>query len=101
VRGALTTTVNLLLASCSLAQEAPQAPKKPESPTFFSGTVVANTATEITVHRRALISNATTKTFAIDGDTKIEGKLKVKVNVTVRYVTEEEGRTRAVHIIVR
>jgi hypothetical protein len=69
--------------------------------TFFSGTVVALTNIEVTVRRRALVSNATTQTFAIDSDTKIEGKLRVNANVTVRYVTDDEGHARALGIIVR
>jgi hypothetical protein len=69
--------------------------------TFFSGTVVALTNTEVTVRRRALVSNATTQTFAIDSETKIEGKLRVKANVTIRYVTDDEGHARALSIIVR
>ncbi len=68
---------------------------------FFSGAVVSASDTEITVRRRALVSNATTKTFLIDADTKIEGKLRIKANVTVRYVTAEDGISRAIGIIVR
>ena len=68
---------------------------------FFSGSVVAVSATEITVRRRALVSNETTQTFQIDSATKIQGKVRVKSNVTVRYVTEGEGHCRAIRIIVR
>jgi hypothetical protein len=69
--------------------------------TFFSGIVVALTKSEVSVRRRALVSNETTQTFAIGSDTKIEGKLRVKANVTVRYVTDDEGHARALGIIVR
>ena len=69
--------------------------------TFFSGSVVALSDTEITVRRRALVSNATTQTFLIDSGTKIEGKLRLKANVTIRFVTDDEGRARAVSIVVR
>jgi hypothetical protein len=68
---------------------------------FFSGSVVAVTKTEITVRRRALVSNETTQTFLIDSDTKIEGKLRVQAEVTVRYVTDDEGHSKALSIIVR
>jgi hypothetical protein len=69
--------------------------------TFFSGSVLACSPTEITVSRRALISNATTQIFLIDSETKIEGKLRVKANVTVRYLAVYEGNPKALGIIVR
>jgi hypothetical protein len=40
------------------------------------------------------------RTFRITPDTKVEGKLKVKVRVTVRYVGDDAGET-AMLIVVR
>jgi hypothetical protein len=41
-----------------------------------------------------------TRTFAITPATKVEGKLRVKLRVTVRFTKDEDVET-AVHIIVR
>jgi hypothetical protein len=87
--------VCLLPALAWAAQETP-----PEA-TFFSGTVVAVNANEVTVRRRALVSNETTRTFQIDSTTKVQGKLRLKADVTVRYVADDKGNCRAVSIIVR
>jgi hypothetical protein len=87
----------LILLSLLRGQDAP----KPVADTFFSGTVVALSDTQVTVRRRALVSNATTQMFAIDSETKIEGKLRVRANVTVRYVTDDDGRAKALSIVVR
>jgi carbamate kinase len=78
-----------------LAQE--EAP----APTFFAGTVVSSTPVKITVTRRGLGTISTTKTFAIDASTKIEGTLKPKVHATVQFVKDESGSERAVRIVVR
>ncbi len=68
---------------------------------FFSGFVVAFQPNEITVSRKALgQETAAVRTFVIDSNTKMEGTLKVKAQVTVRFVNSE-GVPRAVHIIVR
>jgi len=41
-----------------------------------------------------------TRTFLVTPETRVEGKLRVKARVTVRYTREEQG-DRALHIIVR
>jgi len=99
LRGILLSTLICLLSAWYEPKR--DEPKPAAPPTFFSGSVVSVNDAQITVRRRALVSNATTQTFVIDSETKIEGKLRVKINVTVRYVTDEEGHTRAVSIIVR
>jgi hypothetical protein len=97
VRVLLTIILGALLA---FTQESPPS-DKPAEPTFFSGSVVTTTPTLLSVHRRGLGSSAATKTFKIDSETKIEGKLRIRVNVTVRFTKEEDGTLRAIHIIVR
>ncbi len=97
----LTLYIALLGVSCAAQETAVPPAGMKEVETFFSGSVVAVSTTEITVRRRALISNATTKTFAMDAETKIEGKVRVKASVTIRYVTDDEGQARAIQIIVR
>jgi hypothetical protein len=82
------------------AQDQPN-PAAGQQNNFFSGVIVASSATDITVDRKGLGKDtAATRTFMIDGNTKIEGTLKSKAHVTVRFVAEESG-TRAIHIIVR
>lgn len=66
---------------------------------FFSGTITALTDDKITVSRTVL-GKSEARTFVITTDTRVEGKLRVKVRVTVRFATEDET-DRALHIIVR
>lgn len=67
---------------------------------FFSGVVTELAADKITVLKTVLGKNSDTRTFLITPGTHIEGKLRVKARVTVRYAHEED-RNRALRIIVR
>jgi len=68
---------------------------------FFTGMVTAIAEDKLTVNRNALGKNSSTKTFILTAETKFEGgKPRVRSQVTVRYVTSEEG-DRAVHVILR
>jgi hypothetical protein len=64
---------------------------EPKYDQTFSGSIVEITATQITVSRSILGKPAEKRTFAIKPDTRIEGKLKVRVRVTVGYVTSDDG----------
>jgi len=89
-----------LWGGCAAAQDQSNAAVAQQND-FFSGTIVFSSANEITVDRKGLGKDtAATRTFTIDGKTKIEGTLKTKAHVTVRFVADESG-TRAIHIIVR
>ena len=68
--------------------------------TFFSGNVVSFDAEQVTVTRRTLTLSWVTKTFLLSADTKIEGTLKAKARVTVKFVKTEDG-DKAVHVLVR
>lgn len=57
----------------------------------FSGPIVELTATRITVSRSILGKPAEKRTFWIKSDTRIEGKLRVRVKVTVGYITTDDG----------
>jgi hypothetical protein len=57
----------------------------------FSGPIVELTAVKITVSRSILGKPAEKRTFAIKPDTRIEGKLRVRVRVTVGFVTTDDG----------
>jgi hypothetical protein len=66
---------------------------------FFAGAVTELTSETIVVGRMVR-GKAESKTFQMTPQTKTEGKLAVKVRVTVRYVTDDEGDT-ATLIVVR
>jgi hypothetical protein len=67
--------------------------------TFFAGTVSQVTSETIIVGR-TVRGKAESRTFSLTRQTKIEGKLAVKVRVTVRYITDDDGDT-ATLIVVR
>jgi hypothetical protein len=93
-----------LLAAPGLApaQDPPApAPKKAPANDIFSGTVTELSAEAVTVERTALLRDAVKRTFVLDSQTVVEGKLRQKARVTVRYVTAESGQFQAIHIIVR
>lgn len=96
-------TVRKILAGLFLAVilRAQDPPKPAETPAVFSGTVVQTRPDAVTVSRKGLGTNATTKTFAIAGDTRIEGRIRLNVKVTVQFLLDEDGHPRAIHIIVR
>jgi hypothetical protein len=82
----------------AVAQEGPKPARTQEA--FFSGNVVSFDTDKVTVTRRTLTLTWVTKTFLLDSDTKIEGMLKPKARVTVKFEKTEDG-DRAIHIIVR
>jgi hypothetical protein len=86
----------LVLALGPLVLPAQEIAPKPESPKSepqyedtFSGAIVEVSAEKITVSRNNLGKDET-RTFLIKPETKIEGKLRVKVKVTVGFVTKDE-----------
>ena len=69
--------------------------------TYFSGFVTELKESSVAVSRKASNGKSTIeKLFAIDPQTKVDGKLKVNSRVTVRYETMGNVQ-RAIHIIVR
>jgi hypothetical protein len=81
----------------TFAQQEPSEQKKPD--TFFAGNVTEFTAEKVSVSR-VVLGKTENRTFRIKPETKIEGKLRAKVRVTVRYVTSEDGEI-ATLIVVR
>jgi hypothetical protein len=67
--------------------------------TFFAGTVSQFTSETIIVGR-TVRGKAESRTFSLTPHTKIEGKLVLRVRVTVRYITDDDGDT-ATLIVVR
>lgn len=64
---------------------------EPKYDETFSGPIVEFSATKITVSRSILGKPAEKRTFWIKSDTRVEGKLRVRVKVTVGFVTTDEG----------
>ena len=71
---------------------------KPDSPKTerkfddtFSGSIIELTTSKITVSRSILGKPAEKRVFLINSDTRIEGKLHVKLKVTVGFVTSDDG----------
>lgn len=92
-------TVTFLIAWSAIRAEqnppAPPAPAPQKKSDNYAGTVV-----EFTPEKVVVAKTKESRTFRITPDTKIEGKLKAKVRVTVRYTSEDDGFT-ATRIIVR
>lgn len=76
------------------------APTEQPHSEFFSGVITELSEDKITVLKSVLGKNAETRTFAITSETTVEGKLRLKARVTVRYKRDQDGE-RALHIIVR
>ena len=79
------------------ADEPPASAKKADA--FFAGTVVESTAEKLTL-TRTVLGKPEDRSFAVTPETKIEGRLRPRVRVTVRYVSDDNGDT-ATMIIVR
>jgi hypothetical protein len=99
VRVLLFSAVLTAIAPHSVAQDQPPQQQKAQD-TFFSGNVVSVTTEKLTVSRRTLTLSSVTRVFLLDANTQIEGTLKPKARVTVKFEKTDDG-DRAVHIIVR
>jgi hypothetical protein len=86
----------------SQTQTAAPAPKKTApAADIFSGTVTKLANESITVVRQIPGHPAVTRAFIRDEHTKVEGKLRERVRVTVRYKASESDGFVAVYIVVR
>ena len=72
------------------AQEEPPGKSEPTYEDTFACPIVEVSATKVTVSRTVL-GKTEKRAFLIKPDTRIEGKLKMKVKVTVGFVTTDEG----------
>ncbi len=90
--------VALLTAHAVAAQD--QKSAVPQAQRYFSGTVVAQSAESLTVTRTVLGRIQVSRNFLLGPDTVIEGELRERSRVTVKYVDREET-LEATHIIVR
>jgi len=78
----------VLSAMARAEQEDAQAKKAEDS--FYSGTVAEFNEKQVVV-LRTILGKAEKHTFLIDESTKVEGKLKAKVRVTVKFAASEAG----------
>ena len=81
------------------AQEQGATPQEPNYE-FFSGTISQMPEGKIAVARTVLGKPPENRSFLINNETKIEGKLKLKARVTVGFKTTPDGDL-AIRIIVR
>jgi hypothetical protein len=68
---------------------------------IFSGTVTVFLPDSLTVVRKVPARPDEFRQFAIDKDTKVEGKLRVNARVTVRFKADSGGAVHALRVIVR
>lgn len=92
--------VSIAFALAAFAQEPPPAQPAPPQTAPKKSDNYAGTVVEFTTEKVVVAKTKESRTFRITPDTKIEGKLKAKVRVTVRFTTDESGDT-ATRIIVR
>jgi hypothetical protein len=99
--GFLTTTllIGLLAGAPATPLLADETGTAKATDTFFAGTVSQFTS-ETMIVGRTVRGKAESRTFSLTPQTKIEGKLAIKVRVTVRYITDDDGDT-ATLIVVR
>jgi len=101
VTGFSTTFFVIGLLACTAAAPlvADETATTKATDTYFAGTVTELTS-ETMVVGRTVRGKAESRKFQLTAQTKTEGKLAVKVRVTVRYITDDDGDT-ATLIVVR
>ncbi len=93
--------VGVVVAAQTAVTPAPVPRKTAPSADIFSGTVTKLTEESVTVVRKVAGHDAVTREFMRGAGTRVEGKLREKVRVTVRYKAGADGGFVAVYIIVR
>jgi hypothetical protein len=88
----------MLVGTAVATQQDSSPPKKVDA--FFAGSVAETTAERIVVSR-VVSGKMEKRTFRVTPDTKVEGKLRMKVRVTVRYTTGDDEEDVATLIVVR
>ena len=101
VTGLITTAllIGLVAGTAAKPLQADETTTAKTADTFFAGTV-SQTSAETIIVGRTVRGKAESRTFRLTPQTKIEGKLAVKVRVTVRYITDDDGDI-ATLIVVR
>jgi len=83
------------------ARDAQQTEQSKARTDTFSGTVIDLKPDRVAVRRGIAGSTAEIRAFLIQSDTRVEGKLRLKARVTVRFVANETGEAVAKLIVVR
>jgi len=91
--------IGLLASSAAAPLRADETATTKTADSFFAGAVTELTSDTIVVGR-TVRGKAESRTFQLTPQTKTEGKLAVRVRVTVRYVSDDDGDT-ATMIVVR
>lgn len=96
--GVLRVFLALGLAFSVPAQPQSQGQQEVAEYQFWSGTVIETTESSVTVRRSS--NNSEDRKFAINAETKVEGKIEAEARVTVAYLETDDGAV-AKRIIVR
>jgi hypothetical protein len=93
---------SLLIAAFGQDSSKPQEtlPARAEADGFYSGTVSELAEGKVTVTRAILGKPAEKRMFLMNADTKVEGKMKTRSRVTVKYSETGDGDV-ALSILVR
>lgn len=97
----LVLTAALVFSAPPQQETPPQSRKSAAANDIFSGTVAELTSDTVTVVRSGAASGDGSRKFALDSQTRVEGRLRAGARVTVRYHAGEDGELKALHIIVR
>jgi hypothetical protein len=90
----------LAFSHTAAAQEQKSAPLPVSAFRYFSGTVVASNPDSLSVSRTVLGRNVVLRSFLITAETVVEGELRERARVTVKYITRDD-LYEARHILVR
>jgi hypothetical protein len=64
---------------------------EPKYDDTYSGSIVEFATNRVTVSRSILGKSPEKRVFAITSDTRVEGKLRVKLKVTVGFISTDDG----------
>ncbi len=82
--------MSIALTPTARSQEEPPKKSEPAYEDTFAGPIVELTKDKVTVSR-TILGKTERHTFLIKPDTRIEGKLKMRVKVTVGFVSTDDG----------
>ena len=90
---------SLVLIVLSFAWSARWVAAQEDQDNYFTGTLVENAADHMKVSR-VLQGKKEERVFKVNPQTKVEGRLRLRERITVRYVTGDDSFT-AILVIVR
>jgi len=87
----LTVSAGSIVAQERDAAKPDSSKVEPKYDDTFAGSVIELSSNKVTVSRSILGKPPEKRVFMITADTRIEGKLKLKLKVTVGYVASDDG----------